>query len=129
MNEAMKQAWLEISQMLGEPTREELDVFLRTWQRAMEAQSKAWPVQEPAQQEPVAYLCENAVSHKYFRWKKPSSTYKPIALYTALPQRPWVGLTHEEAEEVWKRVEASDFRDCVHPFSQAIEGALRSKNT
>jgi hypothetical protein len=38
MNEAMKQAWLEISQMLGEPTREELDVFLRTWQRAMQAE-------------------------------------------------------------------------------------------
>jgi hypothetical protein len=39
--------------------------------------------EQPAQQEPVAYLCENAVGHKYFRWKKPSSTYKPIALYTA----------------------------------------------
>ena len=44
-------------------------------------------------------------------------------------QRPWVGLTDEEVEEVWKRVEASDFRDCVHPFAQAIEAALRSKNT
>jgi hypothetical protein len=31
---------------------------------------------------PVAYLCENAVGHKYFRWKKPSSIYKPVALYT-----------------------------------------------
>lgn len=38
MNEQMKQAWLEISQMLGEPTREELDVFLRTWQRAIQAE-------------------------------------------------------------------------------------------
>ena len=38
MNEAMKQAWLEISQMLGEPTRAELDVFLRTWQRAIQAE-------------------------------------------------------------------------------------------
>ena len=37
MNEEMKAAWLEISQMLGETTKEELDVFLRTWQRAMEA--------------------------------------------------------------------------------------------
>lgn len=37
MNEAMRLAWLEISQMLGEPTREELDVFLRTWQRAIQA--------------------------------------------------------------------------------------------
>lgn len=42
---------------------------------------------EVAEQEPVAYLCENAVGHKYFRWKKPSSTYKPIPLYTTPPQR------------------------------------------
>lgn len=41
MNEAMKTAWLEISQMLGEPTREELDVFLRTWQRAIQAEREA----------------------------------------------------------------------------------------
>jgi hypothetical protein len=33
----------------------------------------------------VAYLCENAVGHKYFRWKKPSSTFRPIALYTTPP--------------------------------------------
>lgn len=32
--------------------------------------------------EPIGYLCENAVGHKYFRWKKPPSTYKPIPLYT-----------------------------------------------
>ena len=41
MNEEMQLAWLEISQMLGEPTREELDVFLRTWQRAMQAEREA----------------------------------------------------------------------------------------
>jgi hypothetical protein len=41
MNEQMKAAWLEISQMLGEPTREELDVFLRTWQRAIQAEREA----------------------------------------------------------------------------------------
>jgi hypothetical protein len=40
MNDEMKQAWLEIGQMLGEPTREELDVFLRTWQRAIQAERK-----------------------------------------------------------------------------------------
>ncbi len=31
--------------------------------------------------QPIGYLCENAVGHKYFRWKKPPSMYKPIALY------------------------------------------------
>ena len=58
---------------------------------------------EPAQQEPVAYLCENAVGHKYFRWKKPSSTYKPIALYTSPPaQRTWVNLTQQNLNEIFK---------------------------
>ncbi len=31
--------------------------------------------------QPIGYLCENAVGHKYFRLKKPSSVYKPVALY------------------------------------------------
>ena len=45
----MKQAWLEISEMLGgEPTREELDVFMRTWQRASQATRKAL-AEQPAQ--------------------------------------------------------------------------------
>jgi hypothetical protein len=38
MNEAMKKAWLEISQMLGYPTQQQQDVFLRTWQRAIQAE-------------------------------------------------------------------------------------------
>lgn len=49
--------------------------------------------------EPIGYLCENAVGHKYFRWKKPPSTFKPIPLYTA-PHRTWVGLTKEERHEI-----------------------------
>ena len=48
MNEDMQVAWLEISDMLGEPTREELDVFLRTWQRAVQATRKAL-AEQPAQ--------------------------------------------------------------------------------
>ena len=99
MNEEMKQAWLEISQMLGEPTREELDVFLRTWQRAMEAQKR--PAKHYANGGHLVY---------------------PAA------KRTWVGLTDEEIEEVWHRVEASDFRDVVQPFAKVIETALRSKN-
>jgi hypothetical protein len=38
MNEEMKVTWLEISEMLGEPTPEELSVFLRAWQRAIQAE-------------------------------------------------------------------------------------------
>jgi len=78
----------------------------------------------PAQQEPVAYLCENAVGHKYFRWKKPSSTYKPIALYTFPPaQRPWVGLTDEEVGDLSDFAYAND-----EEFVRNVEAKLKEKN-
>ena len=73
--------------------------------------------------EPVAYLCENAVGHKYFRWKKPQSIFKPIALYTAPPQRGWQGLTDEEIK---------DILDCGRPNLVNIkktEQKLKEKNT
>lgn len=44
----MQLAWLEISEMLGEPTEEDFDVFLRTWQRASQATRKAL-AEQPAQ--------------------------------------------------------------------------------
>ena len=82
---------------------------------------------EPAQQEPVAWYRDEDGIRIYYESKVWDDA---TPLYTSPPaQRPWVGLTHEEIEEVWYRVEASDFRDCVHPFARAIEAALRSKNT
>jgi len=82
------------------------------------------------EQEPVAYLCENAVGHKYFRWKKPSSTYKPIALYTTPPQRTWVGLTDEEIADCAEKMEASDPTDSFwREFFRGIEAKLKEKNT
>jgi hypothetical protein len=81
------------------------------------------------EQEPVAYLCENAVGHKYFRWKKPSSTYKPIALYTTPPQRTWVGLTDEEIADCAEKMEASDPTDSFwREFFRGIEAKLKEKN-
>jgi hypothetical protein len=38
MNEEMRNAWVEITRSLGEPTLEELDLFLRTWQMAIQAE-------------------------------------------------------------------------------------------
>ena len=72
-------------------------------------------------QVPIGYLCENAVGHKYFRWKKPSSVYKPISLYTTPPQRTWVGLTEDEAF-------ACQGRDYFETY-KAIEARLKEKNT
>jgi hypothetical protein len=70
---------------------------------------------------PVAYLCENATGHKYFRWKKPSSVYKPIPLYTTPQQRTWVGLTDED-EIDW---DGSDLKSLI----TAVEAKLKEKNT
>lgn len=83
------------------------------------------------QAEPVAYLCENAVGHKYFRWKKPSSTYKPIALYTAPPQRQWVGLTDEEMSDTVADMDV-DFGDLLWKvvcLTKIIEAKLKERNT
>ena len=95
--------------------------------KVRQAVSKA--VLEQSKQEPIAYLCENAVGHKYFRWKKPPSTYKPIALYTAhaSPQRIWQGMTDEEQMQVaWScGAMSADWLD----FARAIEARLREKNS
>ena len=65
------------------------DVYAEELEQPEAKQSGTISITTPT---PVAYLCENAVGHKYFRWKKPSSAYKPVALYTIPPQRTWVGL-------------------------------------
>jgi hypothetical protein len=50
------------------------------------------------------------------------------AMEASKTQRQWVGLTGEEVEQVWKRVQANDFHDCVQPFAKDIEAKLNEKN-
>ena len=79
---------------LDDGTTDAVDVRYETFAKlvAEHVYAKYLELPEPKQSDtiaittPIGYLCENAVGHKYFRWRKPSSTYKPIALYTALPQ-------------------------------------------
>jgi len=77
------------------------------------------------QGKPVAYLCENAVGHKYFRWKKPTSTYKPIALYTTPQQRTWEGLSVFEINDLVENTEYEDY----HTLVETVEAKLKEKNT
>ena len=44
-------------------------------------------------------------------------------------QRTWVGLTVEEIEYVWRKVETSDFHDCVLLFAKELEAKLKEKNS
>ena len=81
----------------------------------------------PLQLEPVAYLCENAVGHKYFRWRKPQSVFKPIALFSALPQREWVGMTNDEYEAMAEQYVTNCYFDTLK-YAHAIEQSLREKN-
>ena len=79
---------------LDDGTTNAFDVRYETFAKlvAEHVYAKYLELPEPKQSDtiaittPIGYLCENAVGHKYFRWKKPTSTYKPIALYTALLQ-------------------------------------------
>lgn len=93
-----------------------------------------WPLYSglpQPEQEPTAYLCENAVGHKYFRWKKPSSEYKPIALYTAhaSPKRIWQGLTDEEAKQVLFDLKVKTMGVIrIEDVVRAIEAKLKEKN-
>ena len=73
--EAMKQALEALDFCIyPQPKQRNAVAVLRAAIEAAEEQESA-----PA---PIGYLCENATGHRYFRWKKPSSVYKPIALYT-----------------------------------------------
>ena len=60
------------------------DVYAEELEQPEAKQSGTISITMPA---PIAYLCENATGHKYFRWKKPSSVYKPTPLYTTPPQQ------------------------------------------
>ncbi len=79
-------------------------------------------IEQAEKQEPVAYLCENAVGHKYFRWKKPTSHYKPIALYTSPPHKKWVGLTDAELAE-FSAMKLGAYDLCLE-----VEAKLKGKN-
>ena len=96
------------------------DVYAEELEQPEAKQSGTISITMPA---PVAYLCENAVGHKYFRWKKPSSTYKPIPLYTTPPQRK--PLTDEEIGAILEGVNAYGTR--LYTFARAIEAAHNIK--
>jgi hypothetical protein len=117
--EALKEdrAWLET------------DAPTEVWEKNNEAITAIKAALE-ANNEPVAYLCENAVGHRYFRWKKPTSTYKPIPLYTAQLQRTWVGLTYEDMVKLQKDLyDAKGESVLPTTFAMAVEAKLKEKNT
>ena len=139
IKEALAEHAMQEVQRLGQEIEQEpvgmvKDLFTYTaWEKLdLRGSTKVYLDTPPqrTEQEPVAYLCENAVGHKYFRWKKPSNTYKPIPLYTTPPQRTWVNLTDEDRNDCL--VEADPCECLATPEAQelmrCVEAKLRSKN-
>jgi hypothetical protein len=89
------------------------------------------------EQEPVAWMS----SDKAWMWSDYSKALAAVAhnprltlipLYTAPPQRPWVGLTDAEIWSTVSRIGTADSN--VNPYqilndARAIEAKLKEKNT
>jgi hypothetical protein len=113
--EAMKQA-LEALEVVPIPLakgRRALEAAMDTLRQAIEQAEK---------QEPVAYI-EHHKGGDNLRWEEVNHEYaKATPLYTAPPQREWIGLTDEEVSETltehhgWQQ------------FAKAIEAKLKEKN-
>lgn len=130
MQQALEALEGELLKMLDKPEDEQYRVKYAYLLTVITALRTALAAQPQPQDEPVAYLCENGVGHKYFRWKKPSDIYKPIGLYTASPQRPWVGLTDEEMSDIVADIDV-DFGDLLWKvicLTKIIEAKLKELN-
>ena len=137
MTEDMKVAWLEIEQMLGETTREEFDVFLRTWQRAVQATRKTlaqpdfWEGYVP---EPDS-TCNNTLRAQGKAYPRTCAKCKfgPCVVDQVQPaQRPWRGLTDEERKLIRTSVGYNQFvtaSEYAEHVQKATEAKLRERNT
>lgn len=83
------------------------------------------------QQEPVAYMNQNGVIHPTdYEWEGVGNILTP--LYTSPPaSKPWVGLTDEEAEDIWNcycdEMGEASINDAPD-IARAIEAKLKEKN-
>ena len=72
--------------------------------------------------EPVAWISHNAGLYH----GKPDESLNPLPLYTAPPQREWVGLTDEQKKEICQEAANEDWTDL--DVINATEAKLREKN-
>lgn len=94
------------------------DVYAEELEQPEAKQSGTISITMPA---PIAYLCENATGHKYFRWKKPASTYKPIPLYTTPPQQEPVACVYKA---ITKKGETAHFGEYASAKAWAGWGSV-----
>ena len=125
-NQALEALEGELWLMLDKPEDEQYRVKYAYLLTVITALRTALAAQPQPQDEPVAYLCENGVGHRYFRWKKPSDIYKPIGLYTAPPQREWQGLTDNDWEQIHDKKDTA--LDTFQQGAVWAEAQLRGRN-
>ena len=125
-NQALEALEGELWLMLDKPEDEQYRVKYAYLLTVITALRTALAAQPQPQDEPVAYLCENGVGHRYFRWKKPSDIYKPIGLYTAPPQREWQGLTDNDWEQIHDKKDTA--LDTFQQGAVWAESQLRERN-
>ena len=83
---------------------------------------------EPAQQEPVAWVCYGAPGKRDIDFEEADINRLPIGtqLYTSPPaQRTWVGLTDDEKRQLFEREDYQGWLDYIN----AIEAELKERNT
>jgi len=85
--------------------------------------------QPNSEQEPVAWMDEygDVLSADFVD----GNGLRNIPLYTAPPQRKWVGLTDEEIDKAWEWAQKSSPLGVtrIEVFTKSIEAKLREKNT
>ena len=116
------------------PTTEE---FVKAFEKAFEGvdfDEQPAPVPEAhKQQEPVAWYDEEYDCAYTAAELDGGNVNGLLPLYTPPPaSKPWVGLTDEEIEDIWNsycdEMGEASINDALD-IAQAIESALRSKNT
>jgi hypothetical protein len=76
------------------------------------------------EQKPVAWMYVNSDGEcEQIEYGEPFDDPSVTPLYTALPSKPWAGLTDEE------RAAVADVSDCFEDVVDATEAKLKEKNT
>ena len=76
------------------------------------------------EQKPVAWMSDHDVGFK----KSEFGATPTVPLYTNPPQRPWVGLTDEEINDIAENYALTNPTTPLH-FARAIEAAIKDNNT
>jgi hypothetical protein len=77
--------------------------------------------------EPVAWISHNAGLYH----GKPDESLNPLPLYTAPPQRKWVGLTENEIKHLWYEACQTNLEltsQLIVHLARNIEAKLKEKN-